>query len=370
MKIYREEVQYCAILLAGNRYYNDNKNYESDINNVDLYVNLMLRKIFDSFKIDFFLDKELKNDLSLHIIAFIKRVNNNILINNPILYNIKRSNSFAYEIASIGVSALHPYLKGKVSEDEISYFALYFILALERMKSNNKLEILVVSNIGIATSKLLSYQIKERYGNQIKNITILSAQDFYNEDINKYDYILSTVPLKNNEDKIIHINNLLNEQDYNKINQIIYSNTKKKKNLTEFFDKNKFFTITSNNKMDALKQLCYLSENNEENANQLFESVIERENIASTELTNLIAIPHPITPLSSATYVSIALLNKPIIWQEKYVQLIILICISENNIIDMQNLYSSIYELVKDENTSSRISEVRDFDTFLNLFQN
>lgn len=60
MKIYREEVQYCAILLAGNRYYNDNKNYESDINNVDLYVNLMLRKIFDSFKIDFFWIRNLK----------------------------------------------------------------------------------------------------------------------------------------------------------------------------------------------------------------------------------------------------------------------------------------------------------------------
>ncbi len=57
-----------------------------------------------------------------------------MMVHNPIINDIKEKYSFAYELASIGLSAVCERLKVKITEDEISFFALHFILALERKR--------------------------------------------------------------------------------------------------------------------------------------------------------------------------------------------------------------------------------------------
>ena len=102
-------------------------------------------------------DIDLKMNLMLHMIPFLERVRNQMMVHNPIINDIKEKYSFAYELASIGLSAVCERLKVKITEDEISFFALHFILALERKREEvAPSNILIVCSTGRATSQLLA----------------------------------------------------------------------------------------------------------------------------------------------------------------------------------------------------------------------
>lgn len=374
IRVSKEEIYYCTVLLAGDRYYDLNKitiHLNQKKSNIELYFNLMLKKIYNHFKIDFFSDKELKSNLTLHILPFVDRVKNKIPVKNPLLYNIKENYCFAYEIASIAITIFYPYLNNSISEDEISYFALYFILALEKInKGKSQLNILVVCNNGKAASQVLGYKIKERYEKQINSIQILSVHQLSHIDINIYDCIFSTVSLNIDYNiPLIKINNLLTDIDFEKINNVIYSFDNRKLNLKHFFNKDFFYmNMDVKNKEEAIQFICDASQKNIDRTETLSQSVLKRESIASTELNNLLAIPHPLMPISQFTFIAIGVLKKPIIWEKKSVQLILLISISENDFINLESFFISIYKLTTNSNIQENIRKITDFESFLNLF--
>lgn len=373
LQISENEINYYAILLAGDCYYDlriPNAHHNQEIDEVNLYLNLLLKKIYDHFKIDFFTDKELKNNLSLHILPFLNRIKNNIPIKNPLLKQIKEENSFAYEIALVGGTALSQHLKKPVSEDEISYFALYFILALEKKSNENiELNLLIICNTGKATAQLLDYQIRQRY-HQIKYIKIINVHELNSIDIDSFDCILTTVSLPEVYHlPTLHIHNLLNDTDYKNINQFIFS-LQKKTNINRLFNKDYFFmNIKTQSMEETVQYICNASLKNKSIANKMIISILEREALATTELNNFIAIPHPLEPITDFTFISVGILEKPIIWKKRSVQLILLISISENDYINFDHFYSSLYNLTIDSDTKNLIKKKSCYQDFLNLFQ-
>ena len=76
--------------------------------------------------------------------------------------------------------------------------------------------------------------------------------------------------------------------------------------------------------------------------NEFYDSIIEREQFSSTNIGNLIAIPHPNKPLSKEAFISVCVLSKPIIWDKESVQIIFLISISTNNKLEIKHAYKQI----------------------------
>lgn len=118
----------------------------------------------------------------------------------------------------------------------------------------------------------------------------------------------------------------------------------------------------------------------------LFASVLERENIASTALSETIALPHPMKPCAYRTRVSVALLRKPIRWtapssanMSMYegvdytgarVQIALLLAMQPKDSVDVAHLYDLLIDIMADPRHPRAIAAANSFDEFLTALRN
>ncbi len=64
--------------------------------------------------------------------------------------------------------------------------------------------------------------------------------------------------------------------------------------------------------------------------NTTIESIFEREKMASSELCNLLAIPHPLVYTDGRACIAVGILTKPISWGKEQVQVVVILCIPKH----------------------------------------
>lgn len=367
------EICYLTQHLIGKKHFeSDTNEFDVEVNEeVTILVNVILRSIFDQTRMDFYNDIDLKMNLMLHMIPFLERVRNQMMVHNPIINDIKEKYSFAYELASIGLSAVCERLKVKITEDEISFFALHFILALERKREEvAPSNILIVCSTGRATSQLLAYQIQKKFGDRINVIRIIEAHRLDQMNLESFDFIFSTVPIhKEYPLPIRQINNLLEEKDFNLIESCLKAGTAKL-HIRDLMDEKLFFTdIDAQNKEEALQILIQKVSDHVSIPDNFYQSVLEREEFASTELNNLVAIPHPNCAVTNSTFIATGILKKPIIWNSKSVQIIFLIAIMPNNKQDLRDFYEGVVDFVTKEKNTTELLHKQTYDNLMNLLE-
>lgn len=367
------EICYLTQHLIGKKHFeSDTNEFDVEVNEeVTILVNVILRSIFDQTRMDFYNDIDLKMNLMLHMIPFLERVRNQMMVHNPIINDIKEKYSFAYELASIGLSAVCEQLKVKITEDEISFFALHFILALERKREEvAPSNILIVCSTGRATSQLLAYQIQKKFGDRINVIRIIEAHRLDQMNLESFDFIFSTVPIhKEYPLPIRQINNLLEEKDFNLIESCLKAGTAKL-HIRDLMDEKLFFTdIDAQNKEEALQILIQKVSDHVSIPDNFYQLVLEREEFASTELNNLVAIPHPNCAVTNSTFIATGILKKPIIWNSKSVQIIFLIAIMPNNKQDLRDFYEGVVDFVTKEKNTTELLHKQTYDNLMNLLE-
>lgn len=367
------EICYLTQHLIGKKHFeSDTNEFDVEVNEeVTILVNVILRSIFDQTRMDFYNDIDLKMNLMLHMIPFLERVRNQMMVHNPIINDIKEKYSFAYELASIGLSAVCERLKVKITEDEISFFALHFILALERKREEvAPSNILIVCSTGRATSQLLAYQIQKKFGDRINVIRIIEAHRLDQMNLESFDFIFSTVPIhKEYPLPIRQINNLLEEKDFNLIESCLKAGTAKL-HIRDLMDEKLFFTdIDAQNKEEALQILIQKVSDHVSIPDNFYQLVLEREEFASTELNNLVAIPHPNCAVTNSTFIATGILKKPIIWNSKSVQIIFLIAIMPNNKQDLRDFYEGVVDFVTKEKNTTELLHKQTYDNLMNLLE-
>ena len=367
------EICYLTQHLIGKKHFeSDTNEFDVEVNEeVTILVNVILRSIFDQTRMDFYNDIDLKMNLMLHMIPFLERVRNQMMVHYPIINDIKEKYSFAYELASIGLSAVCERLKVKITEDEISFFALHFILALERKREEvAPSNILIVCSTGRATSQLLAYQIQKKFGDRINVIRIIEAHRLDQMNLESFDFIFSTVPIhKEYPLPIRQINNLLEEKDFNLIESCLKAGTAKL-HIRDLMDEKLFFTdIDAQNKEEALQILIQKVSDHVSIPDNFYQLVLEREEFASTELNNLVAIPHPNCAVTNSTFIATGILKKPIIWNSKSVQIIFLIAIMPNNKQDLRDFYEGVVDFVTKEKNTTELLHKQTYDNLMNLLE-
>ncbi|MEG1461828.1 MAG: BglG family transcription antiterminator [Anaerorhabdus sp.] len=370
----KSEICYLTQHLLGKKHFESNSSEFNVVVNeeVTVLVNIILRSIFDQTRIDFYNDVDLKMNLVLHMIPFLERVRNNMMIHNPIIDDIKEKYSFAYELASIGLSAVCNRLKAKIIEDEISFFALHFILALERKRAEAPpSNILIICSTGKATSQLLAYQIKKKFQGLVNTICIIEAHRLDHMNLESFDLIFSTIPIYKEYHVPIHqIHNLLEDKDFDLIDNCL-----KKENqsfhISDLLKEQLFFdNISALNKEDALQCLIKKVSKQVPIPDDFYTYVLEREAFASTELPNLVAIPHPNKSITNSTFIAVGILRKPILWTTKQVQIIFLISIKPNSKQDLRGFYEGLVEFISKEKNTSELLHNPSYQTMLQLFEN
>lgn len=367
------EICYLTQHLIGKKHFeSDTSDFDMEVDEeVTVLVNVILRSIFDQTRMDFYNDIDLKMNLMLHMIPFLERVRNQMMVRNPIINDIKEKYSFAYELASIGLSAVCERLHVKITEDEISFFALHFILALERKREEiAPSNILIVCSTGRATSQLLAYQIQKKFGNRINVIRIIEAHRLDQMNLESFDFIFSTVPIhKEYPLPIRQINNLLEEKDFQLIESCLDAGTTKL-HIRDLMDEHLFFKdIDAQTKEDALAILIKKVSKHVHIPKDFYPLVLEREEFASTELNNLVAIPHPNRSITDSTFIAVGILKKPIIWNTKQVQIIFLIAIMPNNKQDLRDFYEGMVDFVTKEKNTMELLHTPTYENLMNLLE-
>ncbi|MBC2576690.1 BglG family transcription antiterminator [Peptostreptococcus canis] len=363
------EIAYISIHLLGKKISN-----ESNVNSIPAEVEIliieMLEKIKKEIYIDLTGDLDLRISLGLHITPLIDRLQYGLELGNPVLEDI-RKDVLAFDAATIAVDVLNKKYNVVVSENEIGYIALHLSVAISRTnEKTNRKNILIICGSGIGTANMMKYRFLrefERYIDKLETCDYINAQKI---DLDKYDLIVTSIPItKETKTTIIEVGSFLKKEDMLQIKPFMENNIGRLE-LKNLFSEKLFFTkLKLNNYFEVLK---YLSDRINENIKlngDLYESMLEREKLSITAFENGVAMPHPVKPLTNKTFITVAILDKPMKVNNKIVDLIILLNIREKeDSKEVEEFYYKLGAFMCDDEKILKAKKSKNLDEFLEIF--
>lgn len=362
-----EEKQYIkAHILASGIVTKSNKVLEH--NEINELIQQIFEKIENVFHINLFTESELKENLALHLSTSINRYKYKMNIRNPLLSDIKKNYPYAFDIALVGSKVIEEAFRIKISESEIGFLALHFQLIIQKTAPlKDKIRTTIVCASGMASSELIKYKLLEYFG---EVLTMTDSQQMYElseSSLEGTDLIIATVPITTNYSvPVIQVNTILTQEDITLLNKFFDNfNKNEKEQLVEIFD----FKTNISSKYELLaviesdlKALDYIE-------SDFLEKVYEREAVATTAYGNLIAVPHPITPLAKRSFIYITKLDKPIKWDDKEVQLIFCLGLKKHTTVDMKPIFKKLSYIINDFNVVLELLNQRSLDDFNKLYK-
>lgn len=356
-----DEIYNLAVQIKGKRNYESTDVITEEANKT---IVEMLMYINEKLNVDLSYDVELRVALTLHYLPLKIRLDNDMQLKNPLVNDIKRNFTYAYELATVSGIFLHEKFGYTLNENELSYLAVHFNLSLEKQILHSKAKrIVILCSSRTSDSLLLKHTLKKWFDELVLDIVVLNLYEIDYHDLSKYDVIFTT---EDNDlrvpDNAIKINYFLNENDYIKIKQALKLNEKEVA-LLNFFEKDLFLNnVECDNKEMLIHLMADLALKYKDVDQNLYESVIEREKYGFTSFGNLIAVPHPNDLISNETFVVSAILKKPISWGEQMAQLVFLVCVEKENNTELKNLFGVMSRLLTDVDMIKKIIEKNDFD--------
>lgn len=360
---------YTNMFLTINNFYNkniDNKIYSY----LERKTIKILEQIQEETNIQFLYDSILINGLVLHLNGLIERKKFNIIFNNQNLNSIKHTYPLAYEIAIIYAKEISNIFNLNIDDNELDLITIHFGGSLERIKSH-KVEpknVVVVCGYGIAIGTLVKERLKNEFGKQFVFKAILNSSEVFNYDLSNIDYIFTTVPLDipNYNQKIINVDIALTNTNIKDIEyHINYGETYDL--LLELLSKDNFYkNVSVETSEEAIKYLASKMVENGSIDKENVEDILKREELSSTEIGNLVAIPHCFNTFSNKSAIGVMTLKKPIIWKKEKVQILFLIVLSSDKKAVWNNVFKLFYPVLTDEKAIKNIINQFNFDELIN----
>ncbi|QQK80393.1 transcription antiterminator [Salicibibacter cibi] len=366
-----EEVAYIAIHLRGTKLVGINPDsqeatYYIDENTKALTYR-MLRKISSSLDFNPLKDEELFLHLALHMKPAINRYKYHMNMKNPILKQIKTKYSWAFEIALEGSLVLKEQLNIEINEHEVGYIALHIQSAIERNQtySNSTKKCLIVCASGVGSAQLIRNKLIRIFGNDLEIVGVTERFNIKQYHLRTLDFIVSTVPIQMDLPvPVVNINTIMEKKDLLKIEDEMEKRQGESVGDSYLYPSLTFLQKTFDDKEDVLKFLCDQLIKKNLVPSHFYENVLERENIVSTAFDNLIAIPHPLEPVTEETFWTVCTLKNPINWSGDPVQVICLLNIAKDKMENLQDMYQILTDFIE---TPFRVKTAANANTFHEL---
>lgn len=332
-------------LIAQKRILNKNMQIEMD-EDTAMLVNHTLEKIKQVYGFDFSKDSTLRFGLVAHLDSALNRLKLKMRIQNDLLQEIKTNYPFAFELANILGKDIEEAYGVSVNEDEIGFLAIHFCGALERLNSSKETSVkaLIVCSTGIGTSLLLKSKINAKFKDKIEILDVCAMYQIKTYPEDEYDLIISTIPLEAKKDSIV-VTPLLNEDDIEQINRYLKYGNDQFKPIKNLFVSELFFPdIDLDNReniiefmSDQLLEKGYIDQ-------ECKESYKKRENMATTEIGNLVSVPHSMDGKIYKSAICVGILNKPIQWEYGMVQIVLMIAVRKEDIHKENEFFLHVYQ--------------------------
>lgn len=353
-----DEIFFLALNLYGKREFDKQEFITDEINNL---VFLGLYKIKEIFGLDFTSNLNLRISLGLHILPLLTRINTNMQLINIMTFNIKQKYTLAYDLASTFTNTIIPSDK-KILDDEIAYVALHFVNYIDENSPQKKKRMLIISSLRRSETILLQNNILRNFPS-IKEVKIISKNSLSTTNVNNYNVICTTEnDIFINNNKIQKISYFLNDTDIKKI-ELLLDGFNGPKDILDCFSEDLFYYGDAPSKNAVIKWLYEMAYKQGLADEKLYHSIMNHENVTSTYFGNYLAIPHPEIFLSETSFISVAILPKPILWDDEYVDIVFLVSIQKNNP-NAFKLWSYLSFLISNNTT---LEEIKKEPTFQNL---
>ena len=350
---------------------NNKENKEKILNSIEKFTkNLKL-----ATSIDLSNDRVFKEYLYRHIKSFcIKKdfgVNNQSIVANE----IKLKYPFAFELATIAKTTLEKDLNLEIDENETANIAIHIGGALQRSHENineKSLKAIIVCASGVGTSMLIKAKLEAKFDKKIEILKVIPSYLIDYVKVLDVDFIIATVPVNIKGIPVINVSPFLDDKEIKIIEKFldtgkIYYNI----NLSEIFNKELFFTdLDFDNKFDVINYMSDILLKKNYIDEEMKNSYIDREKIATTEIGNMVAIPHGAKGKVFKNAVAIGILKNPIPWEIGQVRLVVMLCLQKESILNYEDLFSNIYKRIDSIAKVISICESKKYDKFIAMFKN
>lgn len=372
-----DEIAYITMHLVGNRISQRETDIPSNLSHYlgeDIY-NLSLQIINEvsgwTNVINLEQDEQLIYSLGLHIKQLVNRLSFNMNIRNPLQNTVKIKYPLAFEAGVIAAGAIMKETSFRVNESEIGFLALHFGAAIEKQKLQplkNKKKIALVCASGMATSELLLTKLSHVLD---VNYYMIGAYALHQLDEllgQQPDVILTTIPIEKEFNiPVISMPSILNDTDIHNVKESLGNLESEYAIFSQFLKKDLFFpNLSIETKQDALTHMTDMMIQKGYINEEIKKSILAREEISSTAVGNMVAIPHPIEVEINYSCICTAILEHEIPWSpNENVSLIFIIVLAEEWRPKFQDIFTELYEIVYSSKNVINLSGQKKFQDFL-----
>ncbi|WP_430790604.1 BglG family transcription antiterminator [Virgibacillus flavescens] len=219
MTIPDDEIGYITMHLLGAKLRVDH-NYLIEDSSLDIAYKTkeLIDFVGKNLGVDLSDNASLFQDLIAHLKPTIYRLNQGMNITNPLIKDITKDYADLFHLIQDGVEEIFPDME--FPRDEAAYLVLHFAAALLHGKKSIELRVLVICASGIGTAKMLATNLIQRIP-EINEVENKSLFDLKNLDLDQFDIIVSTVPLKNFSAAYIQISPILTESEVHRLKKVV-----------------------------------------------------------------------------------------------------------------------------------------------------
>ncbi|MBA3926774.1 BglG family transcription antiterminator [Listeria rustica] len=333
-----------------------------------LLVNKMLERIQKRYGYALLGDQALISNLVLHLKPAINRIKFHMNIQNPYLPNLKQNHPLAFELGLTARDVLEAELETKVNEAEAGYLAIHLLYALDKVREGAKKQVLIVCASGLGTSQLLQSKVKKAFSEELEIIGVYSFHEYENESV-VCDFVIATVPLRNQRHPFVHVSPFLTKSDMRAIESMLGNSAPFQ---MESVFSGALFTISEKNwdKEQVLRELARLLEKQGYVGEDYLPSIFERELVVPTFLGNGLATPHPIQADVVRTAIAVCICETSVLWNEEdYAQVVFMLAVKNKEQSQLTDTYELISDIVENPKVMRQLKAIRDFDGFMDILK-
>ena len=181
----------------------------------------VIKRIEALYGIDLMNNSQLVTSLVNHLALSFYRVENHLLVYNPLTDEIRQNYPYLFNLVSFMIEDLiKTYEFKKMPDEEISYIVIYLQMAFENMKINRSIKpkAVVICNTSNIISKYLRVKLEKEFPElDLIGPVPLEMSGPYVTDNSRSDLIISTEPLKSVSSPVCIISPIVTKNDIDKI---------------------------------------------------------------------------------------------------------------------------------------------------------
>lgn len=198
------ETIYYAMHFQSKRIRDENFLQTAELQKLRKCIGIIYAEVKNNFDVQLDCDTSLYSYLLMHIPQMIQRLNNHMVIRNPLVYDNLRRYLFATKVTHSAVAVIEQMYEVDVDINEFGFLLLYFNMAILRQEHQKKMQIRFVSGRGRPEAIMYYNEIQEAFSNTSYQVEILDKEDLSHHQ-EPLDLLITTFTLDHPSDVPVYL---------------------------------------------------------------------------------------------------------------------------------------------------------------------